>query len=136
MLIPEERASGDGVDEVNLTPLIDVSLVLVVMLLLASPLAFESNVQVSRADASAVAAKVEDRVERVEIRILDEDNVRVNRDRLARTRLAEALAPLLTGEAPPAVVVSCAGAVSHGTFVSVLDEAKRSGAAEIAVTGE
>ena len=32
--------------EVNLTPLIDVSLVLVVMLLLATPLAFESSIKV------------------------------------------------------------------------------------------
>jgi biopolymer transport protein ExbD len=132
----DEKGHDSGIDEVNMTPLIDVSLVLVVMLLLASPLAFESNVQVSRADRTAQEARTEEQVERVEIRILDEQHVRVNRERLTRDQLPVTLGPLLAGEAPPPVVVTCAGGVSHGTFVSVLDDAKQSGAAEIAVTGE
>jgi biopolymer transport protein ExbD len=33
------------------------------------------------------------------------------------------------------VIVRCAENVPHGTFVGILDEAKRCGAAEIAVVG-
>jgi len=119
-----------------MTPLIDVSLVLVVMLLLATPLAFESNIAVKQARAAATAAEKQEPVERVEVRIVDDEHVRVNRREIPRAELGEALTPLLLGESPPPVVVSCAGNVTHGTFVGVLDQAKFSGAAEIAVTGE
>ena len=133
-MMPDQE--NNEVQELNLTPLIDVSLVLVVMLLLASPLASESSLSVNSAARSARESEVRERVERIEVHILDEEHVRVNRDDVPRTELPATLRPLLRGEAPPPVVVACADGVSHGTFVSVLDEAKRSGAVEIAVTGE
>ncbi len=40
------KDQAGGINEVNMTPLIDVSLVLVVMLLLATPLAFGFSVAV------------------------------------------------------------------------------------------
>ncbi|HMB69822.1 MAG TPA: biopolymer transporter ExbD [bacterium] len=127
---------NDHETEVNVTPLIDVSLVLVVMLLLASPLASESSLSVNAADRASRESQQKERVERVEVRILDETRVRVNRESVSREQLAETLRPLLRGEAPPPVVVACEDGVTHGTFVAVLDEAKRSGAGEIAVTGD
>jgi biopolymer transport protein ExbD len=121
---------------VNVTPLIDVSLVLVVMLLLATPLAYESSIGVNRTDPTARKSQQVEETERVEVSILSEDEVRVNRTTLPRAELEGTLRPLLAGTVPPPVVVKCADDVTHGTFVSVLDEAKTSGAAEIAVTEE
>ena len=46
-----------------------------------------------------------------------------------------ALRPLLAKSPTRDVVVQCADGVSHGTFVSVLDEAKLEGAGHIAVVG-
>ena len=66
--------------EVNMTPLIDVSLVLVVMLILATPLAFESRIDVSAAAQTGREAKVETPSERIEIIIESNENVRVNQD--------------------------------------------------------
>jgi biopolymer transport protein ExbD len=111
-----------------------VSLVLVVILMLLTPLAFEQAIAVHRAQAAAREAAREEKVERVEVRIAGEDDVWVNRSRVERENLAATLEPMLRGPVPPAVVITCADAVSHGTFVSVLDEAKLSGAREIAVT--
>lgn len=131
------RANGEQpVQEINLTPLIDVSLVLVVMLLLATPLAFESSFALRNAPAAAQTAPEDDPVERVELTILSEEDVRVNREPVPVNSLGLALTPLLEGETPPTVVVSCADAVSHGLFVRVLDTAKLCGATEIAVTEE
>jgi len=120
--------------EVDLTPLIDVSLVLVVMLLLATPLAVESSFALKRAEAAAQEAEVPEETRRVELSIETEGQVRVNGKQTAVADLEEALFPLLAGGEPPTVVVTCRGDVSHGTFVLVLDAAKRSGAAEIAFT--
>ena len=56
--------------EVNLTPLIDVSLVLVVILLLATPLAFESSFGVRKTAATGRKASGKDRETRIELNIV------------------------------------------------------------------
>ena len=124
-----------GNHDVNMTPLIDVSLVLVVILLLATPLAFESSIAVRRTDQSGRTAEKPKDVKRVELSVLSEEKVRVNKTIVSREDFPGALQDVLRGEADAQVVVRCADQVSHGTFVSVLDEAKSSGAAQIAVVG-
>jgi biopolymer transport protein TolR len=127
---------GPGNHEINMTPLIDVSLVLVVMLLLATPLALESSIAVRNARKSSRAAKKEKIEERIELHVVSEDSVRVNRALVPRNKLQVALRPLLEQSSSGVVVVECAAAVSHGAFVDVLDRAKVCGATEIAVSGE
>ncbi|HEX5131685.1 MAG TPA: biopolymer transporter ExbD [Candidatus Krumholzibacteria bacterium] len=119
--------------EVNVTPLIDVSLVLVVMLLLTTPLAFESSINVRGAAESARRARETERVPRVEIVLVSDSDVQVNRDVVARADLAGTLRPLIAASETHGVVVSCRTGVTHGAFVDVLDQAKMCGAAEIAV---
>jgi biopolymer transport protein ExbD len=119
--------------EVNMTPLIDVSLVLVVMLILATPLAFESRIDVSSAAKSGQKAKDEKPSERVEIIIENDETVRVNNTPVNRAALESALAPLMAASVDHGVFVGCEPGVSHGVFVNVLDQAKQSGATDIAV---
>ena len=125
--------SDSGMHEVNVVPLIDVSLVLVVILMLLTPLAFESNIAVHRAQQGPSDAPPAEPLERIEIAIVDETDVQVNDALIARADLEATLRPLLAFDTPPPVVVSCADGVSHGTFVSVLDATKVCGAKEIAV---
>lgn len=119
--------------EVNMTPLIDVSLVLVVMLILATPLAFESRIDVSSAAQSGAKAKEEKPSERIEIIIQSDDNVTVNRTPVNRAALVSTLQPLMAASVDHGVFVGCEPGVSHGAFVDVLDQAKQSGATDIAV---
>jgi biopolymer transport protein ExbD len=136
-MIPNETTSDDReIGEINMTPLIDVSLVLVVILLLATPFAYESSLSVQHAAESAQNAVKTEQLEQLELNLISEEEVRVNRDRVARAALAEALLPLLRGDSPPQVVVACADGVSHGAFVNVLDQAKSCGAVDIAVVGK
>jgi biopolymer transport protein ExbD len=124
-----------GSYEINMTPLIDVSLVLVVMLLLLTPLAFESSIAVRRAASSAQKSVQREKEERVELHVVSEDSVIVNRRLIARAGLPEELGSLLKDKVQRRVVIDCDDHVSHGTFVTVLDQAKLCGAAEIAVLG-
>ncbi len=119
--------------EVNVTPLIDVSLVLVVMLLLATPLAFESNIKVRTAQETAQAAETPDQNERIEIRVLSDDRVRVNTTTVTREEMEGVLRPLLEQSVRRQVALSCARGVTHGAFVSAMDVAKFCGATDIAV---
>jgi len=127
---------GAGNHEINMTPLIDVSLVLVVMLLLATPLALESSIAVRNARKSSRTADKQKIEERIELNVVSEDSVRVNRELVARQKLQVALRPLLEQNSSRVVVVECNAGVSHGAFVDVLDQAKVCGASEIAVSGE
>ena len=129
------KRNPEGIHDINMTPLIDVSLVLVVILMVATPMAFQSGIQLRNAATSGRASREQARVERIEITILSPDSVVVNRDPVARENLAGILRPLLAQSATKTVVVRCEGGVSHGSFVSVLDEAKSCGAAQIAVVG-
>jgi len=133
----QKRRNGklETLSEINVTPIIDVSLTLVVILLLLTPLVFESSIGVRKAMASAKAAAKEEKQERVELWIVSEDSVTVNRRLVARADLAGVLAPLLEEKAEKRVVIECADRVSHGAFVNVLDQAKLCGASEIAVQG-
>lgn len=129
-----DNPKGDE-GHINLTPLIDVSLVLVVMLMLATPLAFESSIAVQRSEPQARVAPKQEKVEYVEIAVVSEDSVRVNRTTVSRTRLVDTLRPILDTSQRRQVVVTCQASVSHGAFVDVLDLAKLSGAGDIAVVG-
>ncbi len=117
-----------------MTPLIDVSLVLVVILMVATPLAFQSGIAVSAAAASG-PAPIQSLESRIELTVAADGTVQVNRDRVPRSELAAKLGPLLAGGTAGAVVVRCEDTVPHGAFVSVLDEARALGATRIAVVG-
>ena len=125
----------EGIFEPNMTPLIDVSLVLVVILMVATPLAFQSSIAVQRAAQAARRAAIIANAERIEITILSPETVVVNRNEIPRSTLPSLLKPLLDGSASKVVVVRCEAGVSHGTFVGVLDDAKACGASQIAVVG-
>src|SRR5207249_1844136 len=118
----------EGIFEPNMTPLIDVSLVLVVILMVATPLAFQSSIAVQRAAQAARKAAIVADTERIEITIVSQETVLVNKNQIPRSSLAALLKPLLDASPSKVVVVRCADGVTHGSFVSVLDDAKACGA--------
>jgi biopolymer transport protein ExbD len=129
------QSPPDGIFEVNMTPLIDVSLVLVVILMVATPLAFQSSIALRSAARSGRTADAVARAERVELAVLADGRVRVDRALVERPELAAVLAPRLAASSSRLVVVECEDGVPLGSFVSVVDEAKALGAARIAVVG-
>jgi biopolymer transport protein ExbD len=96
-------------------------------------LAFESRIDVASASRTGKQAEKVEKSERVEIAVVSEDSVRVNRRLVARAQLAEVLTPLMEASADRGVLIACEPQVSHGAFVDVLDRAKTCGAVEIAV---
>lgn len=124
-----------GIYDVNLTPLIDVSLVLVVILLVATPMALQSSIALQKPGAAAAAVVPPDPAQRITIEVQAEDRILLNEQPVERTALRARLLPMLAAGAEGPVIVRCAPDVTHGTFVYVLDEAKQGGAQSIAVVG-
>ncbi len=125
----------EGIHDVNMTPLIDVSLVLVVILMVATPMAFQSSIAVHNAAGSARKALERGPSERIELDIRADGMIDVNRERVPRASLAAAVRPLIAKSATRLVIVRCDPAVAHGDFVSVLDEVRSAGAGHIGVVG-
>jgi biopolymer transport protein ExbD len=129
------RHADAGIHEPNMTPLIDVSLVLVVILMVATPMAFQSGISVQSASRSGRKAVEQAKTDRIELAVLEDGRIDVNRRSVPRDSLAVALRPLLQLSPNRLVVLRCADGVPHGTFVGVLDEARQLGASKIAVVG-
>src|SRR4029077_8718790 len=77
----------EAIYDVNMTPLIDVSLVLVVILMVATPMAFQSGIAVQNAAWAGQKSALHARSERVEIEIVSADNLVVNNNPIPRTAL-------------------------------------------------
>ena len=129
------RYAEPGIYEPNMTPLIDVSLVLVVILMVATPMAYQSGIAVNAANRSGKKAEQPVKVERIEVSVLADGQVTVNRTTVPRASLERLLKPLILAAPNGLVVLRCDDGVPHGEFVSVLDEARQLGAAKIAVVG-
>ncbi len=136
MLLDEKETSGSGLFQVNMTPLIDVSLVLVVTLLLMTPLALESGIWVRGQDQEPAPAETAEPPQLVHLTILSENLVQVENRILNREHLQPVLGAFLRQPGYGGVALGCADEVSHATFVDVLDKAKLSGAATIAISEE
>ncbi|MCD6380583.1 biopolymer transporter ExbD [bacterium] len=125
--------SAKGIHNINMTPLIDVSLVLVVLLLLLTPLAFESGIGIEKnSEGEKLNKKVTDR-KIIELEIVSDDSVIVDNRFVSRMALVSLLRPLISKTGDCGVVISCRGDVSHGAFVDVLDKSRRSGVSGISV---
>jgi biopolymer transport protein ExbD len=107
----------------------------VVILMVATPMAFQSGIAVGSATSSGHKAAAHEKSDRIELAVRADGRVDVNRRTVPRDSLAVALRPLLQLSPDRLVVMRCDDGVTHGAFVSVLDEARQLGAAKIAVVG-
>ena len=130
---PRPAPPQNGIFEPNMTPLIDVSLVLVVILMVATPMAFQSAIAVRTASPGARTAPVTTDTDRIEVSIQADGSLRIDRQAVTREQLALAIGRRLGGSRSRMVVVRCEPTVSHGQVVAVLDDARTAGASQIAL---
>jgi biopolymer transport protein ExbD len=135
VIFEKNHDKEEGEFQVNMTPLIDVSLVLVVILLLLTPLALESGIWLNDKSADAATETALTTLPLLDVRLISEQAVEVAGQTLAREALLGVLGPLMADRKYRGVSIDCAGFVTHGAFVNVLDQARLSGASEIAVAG-
>lgn len=133
MARPRSQPVRDGIFEPNMTPLIDVSLVLVVILMVATPLAFQSAIAVRTTSSAGRAAAVKSDTDRIEVSVADDGAISVDGTAIPRESVEAAIAARLGGSKSRMVVVHVDPEASHGSMVGVLDDARSAGAAEIAL---
>ncbi len=110
--------------EINVTPLVDVVLVLLILFMVATPL-LRRGYDVATPGTRAGAAAPEGQIV---VSLLRSGEVFLNRDRVAPAALAEALAGALKGRSAPTVFFAADNDVVYGDAMSVLDTVRAAGA--------
>jgi biopolymer transport protein ExbD len=124
------RAASEIITKVNVTPIIDVALVLVIILLVTAPMITATDLRITLPEAHTRAAEDE---RNLSITLGPEGDVKVDRDVVPRSRLVETLRARLAAT-PDELVVVCADAgVPYSKVEGLLEEARKAGAKRLAI---
>ena len=126
---PVERAST----ELILTSLVDVALSLVIGFMVAMPLFFETGIFVSAPGVARVGKTEQGSDIKANVFITNSGTVMLNETPVSDENLSELLPKLLDRSVERRVVVSTEDSVRYDLVMRVLDIAKQSGAADLAL---
>ena len=120
----------EPIANINITPLVDVSLVLVIIFMLTMPYLMEKSMKVSASNGAAAAAPDPRPVIVVEI---DRSGVRVDGRTAPMREISPAIKRLIKERGTSSVEISAARDVEHGQVVAVMDQVADSGAGDISL---
>lgn len=129
-----QQADGESLSEVNVIPLADLSLTLLIILMVLSPMVMQSMINVQSSRAAAIKSLGAKPPEPPLILVINPDGVTLNTVKITDDLdLASRLAQALGNREDKTLLMTVDPAVAHGRFVQVLDLAKQQGAAKIAL---
>jgi biopolymer transport protein ExbD len=123
---------GGAITDINVTPLVDVCLVLVIIFMVISPMVMTSGIEVSGSKVGA--AKGEAAIAQNVTVVLDEKGkMTVNGKTVKREDLATALEAVIPKSKDKLVSVDATPKAEVGMVVEILDTAKQKGAKRVAL---
>ena len=130
----QQAEDGETLSEVNVIPLADLSLVLLIILMVLSPMVMQSMIKVQATRATAVKALADNAPEPPLILAINPDGISLNTVKITTDLdLATQLSTALGKREDKTVMITADPAVLHGTVVQVLDLVKQQGATKIAL---
>ena len=125
----KKNASISGI---NVTPIIDVALVLVIILLITAPVMTISDLEVDLPEAHTRGAEGDNRLA---ITLTEQGEISLDRCRVPAEALSDSLRARLAADETGdlLVVVRADGLVSHEAVQGILDTARQAGAGRLAV---
>jgi biopolymer transport protein ExbD len=124
--------SEEPITEINLTPLVDVSLVLVIIFMAVAPFALQAGIKVLQSKASAQVGKVS-MSESVQVRLDKAGKLTLNGVEVTRDGYAAAVAQAIAKSADKFVIVKADTENRVGQVVGLMDEARQAGALKMAL---
>ncbi|NUM72966.1 biopolymer transporter ExbD [candidate division KSB1 bacterium] len=124
---------GAGLNEINLTSLIDVALVLVVIFMVMTPMIMQSQIMVSAPKVGKAAGSQKQMNVRTEVHLSRTGGILLNDEPVPPPALYESLRQQLSQSKNKLVVVSADEQVVHERVVTVLDVARQAGAKELSI---
>ncbi|MEO0225702.1 MAG: biopolymer transporter ExbD [candidate division WOR-3 bacterium] len=128
------------ITEINVTPLVDICLVLVIIFLCFAPAIYLSGITVTRAKATRAASQQAPTEVKVNIYLTSEGHIVLNEEVVEAENLASLVEQLLLRSPTKTVTISADPEVRHERVVWVLDLARQAGAVNLCIlkrrTGE
>ena len=130
-------AAGEPNSSINITPLVDVVLVLLIIFMVVPPL-LEKDISVRVPKTEQVEEKTDVPPDQLVVRIEQNGDVTINNEKCPQPELVDRLTAILKKK--PAndklVFLAADDTVNYGTLVGVLDRAKQAGAETIGMATE
>jgi biopolymer transport protein ExbD len=117
--------------EINITPLTDVFLVLLIIFMVTTPLIMTAGIKIKMPRTQALPSLSE---RDIILAITSDERYFVNNTEVPKSRLGDYLRELRIGN--KLVVVQADARLTHGTVVAALDTAKAAGAERLAIATE
>ena len=118
--------------EINITPLTDVFLVLLIIFMVTTPLIMTAGIKIKMPRTQALPSLSE---HDIILAITSDERYFVNNTEVPKSRLGDYLREILRGQ-NKLVVVQADARLTHGTVVAALDTAKEAGAERLAIATE
>ncbi len=126
------QKEDEPITQINVTPLVDVCLVLVIIFMAVAPMAVTLGIKVLETRASTAEGKAS-ADENVSIRITPDGSISVNGTKTDGMTFRPILAAALKASKDKMVVVTADATNKVGLVVEVLDASKQAGALKLAV---
>ena len=121
-------AGEDPISSINVTPLVDVALVLVIVFMITLPCLMEQSMKVQNSSEKVVPLSSANNPILVE---LSKSDITVEGKKVPLRELSATLRGLIARRGVSRVALAADRAVAHGRVVEVLDEAMSSGAKDV-----
>lgn len=128
----KELAFEEGITGINVTPLVDVSLVLVIIFMAAAPFAVIAGIKVLESQTNVATGKVS-ALDNVTVKLDIKNKITVNDQPVLPQALVAAIGRALLKSKDRMVIISADDANKVGQVVSLLDAAKQAGAVKLAL---
>jgi len=130
----DDNADDAIVAEINITPLTDVALVLLIIFMISSTAMMESGLQVKLPSAKATAVSTAQKGKPIYVTISKDGSIAVNSDRLANEdALVQSLKDAVAQSADKTVIIRGDESIILGKAVKIMDAARTAGAEKIAL---
>ncbi|MBI4345961.1 MAG: biopolymer transporter ExbD [Elusimicrobia bacterium] len=130
------QQSEDGeITDINVTPLVDVCLVLVIIFMAVAPFAVTAGIKVLETRAKAAEGKTA-ATENVQVKLTVEGKLTINGKPATFDGLPQALLEAITNSKDKMVIVTADVKNKVGQVVTILDTAKQNGAQKLAIMRE
>ena len=128
----EQADEQDAITDINVTPLVDVALVLVIIFMAVSPFMLKAGLQVLESKAGAATGKAS-LEENVQISLTGDNKILVNGEDVSLTDLSSKLKERIPKSKDGLVTLQAEKTNRVGQVVEILDIAKQAGAKKVAI---
>ena len=133
MAIQNNYGQDEIVADINMTPLIDIMLVLLIIFMVSSSAAVESGLEVNLPEASSVAGVAEGNVT---ISVSAAGDISLSGQRVSKGELKELLGSAIAQKKSKTVVLEGDGELSLTKTIEIIDIAKSAGATDFSIAAK